>query len=414
MKNAISFNTNEENMVELLNEAEFMDSEEEAFAAIIKNPAVTWLKFVLTDDEPNGNKQRVPQSEFDNLIKTGVYMPVKMAFSGIKDGHEDSFALGVITNLRKVGNTVKAIAACWSRERQEDIDMLRKRIDEKKPINTSWEILYGDSETDESGITSLKDIALRAVTIVGMPAYGGRTPILAIASMGTKAFTDSLPDDSFLYIDGDTKLFPCKNKEGVLDIELIKESISSLSSNSELSDEIKQSLLEKATEFLTESTKSNEDIHDKEDKELKTIEELEMEVSTLKTALAEKDTAISEKEALLAEKEVELVSLNEYKENIEAEIKLNEKFASIKTKFTEAGIEKTEDYFVENKEKFLSLEESAVDFLLQELVSFKEATASTKEDEDELDEEGLPKIKGSDSDKPTLEQMAEFLNKKTS
>ena len=56
MKNAISFNTNQDNMVELLNEAEFMDSEEEAFAAIIKNPAVTWLKFVLTDDEPNWNK----------------------------------------------------------------------------------------------------------------------------------------------------------------------------------------------------------------------------------------------------------------------------------------------------------------------------------------------------------------------
>jgi len=412
MKNAISFNTNEENMVELLNEAEFMDLEEEAFATISKNPAVTWVKFVLTDDEPNGNKQRVPQSEFDNLINTGVYMPVKMAFSGIKEGHEESFPLGVMTNLRKAGNTIKAIAAFWSRERQEDIDMLKKRIKDKLPLNVSWEILYGDSETDENGVTTLKDTTLRGVTIVGMPAYGGRTPVLAIASKGTKAFTDSLPEDSFLYIDGDSKLFPCKNKEGILDEVLIKESISSLTSNTELSDEIKQSLLEKANEFLTESTKSKEDIQDKEDKELKTIEELESEVSALKTALAEKDTAISEKEALLTEKEAEITPLKEFKENIEAEAKLNEKFASIKTKFAEAGIEKTEEYFTENREKLLSLEESAFDFLLQEMVSFKEATAS--QNEEELDEEGLPKVKGSGGGKPSIKEMAEFLNKKTS
>ena len=32
------------------------------------NPYVTWVRFILTDDKPNGNGDRIPLEEFSNLI----------------------------------------------------------------------------------------------------------------------------------------------------------------------------------------------------------------------------------------------------------------------------------------------------------------------------------------------------------
>ena len=53
------------NELELINEG--LDKGE-SFASITLNPFVTWMKFILTDDKPNGNKQVIPENEFDNLI----------------------------------------------------------------------------------------------------------------------------------------------------------------------------------------------------------------------------------------------------------------------------------------------------------------------------------------------------------
>jgi hypothetical protein len=155
------------------------DSKEpgEAFASINLNPSVTWAKFVLTDDLPNANKQRVPSQEFDNLIKTGVYMPIKMAEGQISEGHAGAFPIGVISHLKKANNQVLGLAALWNKERPEDVDIIKKT----KNLQLSWEILYSESSKSEDGVEDLLGTALKGVTLVGMPAYQGRTPILTVA-----------------------------------------------------------------------------------------------------------------------------------------------------------------------------------------------------------------------------------------
>ena len=86
-----------ENQVELIKDKEYKFSE--ASTAVSLNPMLNWMKFVLLDDLPNGNKQRVPKEEFDNIIKTGIHMPIKVSAGEISPGHQGTFPIGVITNL---------------------------------------------------------------------------------------------------------------------------------------------------------------------------------------------------------------------------------------------------------------------------------------------------------------------------
>jgi hypothetical protein len=162
-----------------VSEFELMD--DVALASVSLNPTFRWCKFVLTDDQPNANKHRIPQDEFDNLIRTGINAPIKMAANHIADGHENAYPLGVITSLQKSGNKILGLAALWAEERKDDVDLIKKHYDEGQPVNLSWEVLYS-SEDYEDDVKVLKGTVLRATTFVGLPAYQGRTPILQVAS----------------------------------------------------------------------------------------------------------------------------------------------------------------------------------------------------------------------------------------
>src|ERR1035437_9304220 len=134
-------------------------SEDESFASISLNPAVTWAKFVLTDDLPNANRKRIPLKEFDNLIKTGIFMPIKMALGQIADGHALSFPVGVISHLKKVNNQIHGLAALWDRERPEDVKLIKDRFASGKQLQLSWEIMYRNESVMEDGVTDLEDTA---------------------------------------------------------------------------------------------------------------------------------------------------------------------------------------------------------------------------------------------------------------
>jgi hypothetical protein len=155
---------------------------EETFASLSLNPTIRWIKFILTDDKPNYNKQRVPQEEFANLIKTGVHMPIKMARKYIRDGHEFSVPIGTITSLGQKDDIVEGIAALWSKEFPNEVNVLEQMNAEGTAPQLSWEILYKNSIKEEGEVEALHDIALSAATIVNMPAYEGRTPIVGMAS----------------------------------------------------------------------------------------------------------------------------------------------------------------------------------------------------------------------------------------
>jgi len=152
-----------------------------ASASISLNPNVAWMKFLLTDDKHNANKQRIPREEFANVLRTGLFMPLKMAYGEISEGHNETFPLGVMTHLKTEGNSIQALAALWDRERHEDVEFLRSRYSEGKGIHISWELTYTDEENEDDGI-ALRNVSMNAATIVGMPAYEGRTPALALSS----------------------------------------------------------------------------------------------------------------------------------------------------------------------------------------------------------------------------------------
>lgn len=159
--------------------------ETEVISEIGQNPTFSWAKLIVCDDSPNANKMRVPEDEFNNLIKTGIFTPVKMARGKIS-GHEDAYGnpIGVITQMKKEDNTVKALAAFWKREREEDINYLKEMKSKGELPQVSWEIAYDDavSEIGEDGIQILRDVSLVGVAIVASPAYKGRTPIYELAS----------------------------------------------------------------------------------------------------------------------------------------------------------------------------------------------------------------------------------------
>jgi len=156
----------DDNVVELILKG--VDSSEEDFkeemaSFVIKNPMVTMAKFILTDDKPNKNGVTVPQSEFDNIIKSGIYMPIKMAYDTIEEDHEDAFPIGVITNLKKIKNKIVGLAAFWTKERPEDVAMLKEKFEEGEPINLSWELAAFEKETEDGGV-EVENASLRAAT----------------------------------------------------------------------------------------------------------------------------------------------------------------------------------------------------------------------------------------------------------
>lgn len=282
-------------------EFQFIDEEipeGETLAAISQNPTFRYCKFILTDDIPNVNKERIPLEEFDNLIRTGINAPIKMAAKEIKPGHKESFPLGVITALTKENNYIKGMAALWARERPEDVQMIKDLYDKGTPLNLSWEVLYTDKQEEDDGVIALRNTALRATTFVGLPAYAGRTPILAVAS----------------------------------------------------------------TDEPTEENK---------------LEELEI----LKAKVAELETALAAKDAELEQLKADNESLSSYKQEIEAAKEKEVKFAAIVTKFKDSGLVRTDEYFDTNKEKLLAMDENALDFMIQDLISFSAevaANASTR------------------------------------
>jgi hypothetical protein len=179
------------------------------------NPILSWMDFVFTDDRPNDNGVGVRAEQFASLIATGIYMPLKVAEGQVAPGHENALPLGVITNLvekySEVDQAKQLIgkAALWAEERPEDVAQLKSAFAAGEQLQISWELLYSDEEVDDNGTRWLKDPVVRAATIVGIPAYSGRTPVLAVAS---KTSDNSLEDNKVELEELQTKLAEATNE----------------------------------------------------------------------------------------------------------------------------------------------------------------------------------------------------------
>lgn len=321
----------------------------EAFASVSLNPYFQWAKIVVTDDLPNANKHRVPQEEFDNIIKTGIFAPIKMAESGISRGHDEAMGkpIGTISQLTKVGNKVIALAALWKKERPDDIEGLKKMFDTGLYPNVSWELSYAESSMEED-VEVLHGISLNGLAVVSQPAYEGRTAIFALAEKQN-------PLNKFL----DEALEAIPNL--------------TLTDGTKLSTELVEQLTASVNELYTkiDNILTNEDTSEKEEDKVdnetltQKIAELESEVETLNKAIQEKDTTIG--------------FLQEFKQTVEKEKADADKLGKIKERFDEAGIEKDDTFWTEKAELLLGLEDSALEFMIQELVINKDKSASTNE-----------------------------------
>lgn len=302
MENKTTFIANLEDLVQSLDGPE---TGGDATASLSSNPSVNYIKFTLTDDKPNGNKMRVPQEEFPNLINSGIYMPIKKAVNKIEKGHSESFPMGVITHLKQVEDKVKGIATLWSKERPKDVEQIKNELKAGKNVNLSWELTYDTEASEETdGITTLKNVFLTAATIVGLPAYRGRTSIEAFASDERKE---------------------------------------------EMADELEKEL----------------------EKAQKERDNFKSQLDELKQKSIEKDT--------------ELVGLKSFKAEVEKVESERKKLGTIKQKFTSAKIVKDDKYFEDNKEKLLSLDESTLEFMLQDLKVFTAPeTLENKEDKTKI------------------------------
>lgn len=291
-----------DNLEQLLSNVELIPleglDESDAFASVTLNPTLRWMKFILTDDQPNENKQRVPPTEFENLIKSGVHMPIKMANGKILPGHDEAYPIGVITNLKQTHNKIEGLAALWSRERPDDVEYIINEFRSGKTPQISWEIPFTEIK-EEDGIQNLTGICLRAATLVGLPAYAGRTPVLAVAS---------------------------KTDEGVINMP---------------------------------------------------------ELEALQTELAEAKVKLEELETAKASADEELKQLREFKAQVDKEQADAEKLATIKAKFAEAGLKKEDEYFITNRDMLLVLDEAALNFMVQELAAFAQASIN-KPDKPEI------------------------------
>jgi hypothetical protein len=406
MKNTTIIDTKVDDLVQLISKEDAQEQFGEAAASVIGvDSAITWAKFILTDDKPDANRQRIPSEEFDNLIKTGINKPIKMAMGGIKDGHEDAHPLGVITNLTKEGNKIVALAALWNRERGDDVAIIKELVNSDKPVNVSWEILYGASRI-KNGVQDLLDTALRAVTIVGMPAYAGRTPVLAVAARKwSPAYLDKLPDQNFMHIDNDgTRYFAFKDAEGLIDpsrFPVILEEIAQASIPQNTLKDIRAQVSRMASDASIVVNDEGINMEDTLD-----IKELEGKIAVLDAQLALANNALAAKEKELVDAletakkanetvqslEGEIAPLREFKQVADKATEKSVKLAAIKTKFETLKVAKDDTYFEENAEKLLGMDESGLDFMLQEMVAFKDTTSEGEGAASKKVTSGVPNI----------------------
>jgi len=280
------------------------------------NPNLGWLEFVLTDDQPNGNHQGVKREGFASLVETGLLMPLKMAKGEIKPGHNDAEPLGAIASLEEEESQVVGKAAIWKDERNGDYGMLKSMSAEGEPIGISWEIAFTESETDDDGTMWINDPTLLAATIVGVPAYGDRTPVLSVASQegADDADPDADPDNSEPASDGE----PADDGEP-------------------------------SDDDAGEPTDDNREGDDEE--------------------------AISADE--LAALQVELTELREYKEKREKEDAVAALLATRLNALSESGFEYTEEEVRNKQELWLDMSDEAFEAMLEVMISLNTAATTS-------------------------------------
>lgn len=152
-----------------------------------QHPYLKRVKFILTDDQPNENKQGIEYEDFPRIMASAVNAPIKMYYNRNNvGGHAGSFTIGHISavaeHITDTGiHQILAEGVLYADEFPNEVDFLEKTFAEGNAPGVSWELRYKDSVL-KKGINWLKGAVTTAATFVRHPAYGTRTALLALAS----------------------------------------------------------------------------------------------------------------------------------------------------------------------------------------------------------------------------------------
>lgn len=274
------------------------------------------LQFVFTDFQPNVNRQAIPVEESDNIIQSAINQPVKINFRGKAKGHLGAIPIGPIVSAYREGDRILAEAVMWKSEFKDVAEYLTKASAEEGGVNFSWELYYSDSE-EKDGISWLHDVTVAATTIVDVPAYQGRTPLLAIA-------------------------------EGKQMEELQKQM-------ADLTAELKS---------LREAQATLEG----------TIAEKDKTIAELQSALAEANATAETLKSL----ETEVEELRTFKADAEKAKAEAEAIAARKTKLAEAGIEMGDEAFNARKDTFLAMSDEVFEAYVKDMAAMAAKTKTAQ------------------------------------
>jgi hypothetical protein len=165
------------------------------------HPLMREVELILTDFEPNANKEGIPLEEAENIIKTAKNTPLKIAASESEyGGHSGAIPVGPITDVYMDTHdgkpVIKARALIWSDEFKQVYELIKSESNTREYVGTSWEVYYRAS--DKVGeVNWLRDVTFAGTCIVDSPAYGNRTKILKVAEK-TQMNSDSTGHDTDL------------------------------------------------------------------------------------------------------------------------------------------------------------------------------------------------------------------------
>lgn len=288
------------------------------------HPLQTKLSLILTDFEPNRNKQAVPKTEASNIIRYAVNSPLKINFDGDQVyGHKGARPIGTIIEPA-MGNdngreVIFAEAIVWNDINTDVVDHIRKAFAEG--IGTSWEIYYDTDQSvfDDNGVEWLGGCVFAGTCIVETPAYGpNRTRLLAIAEELNKRDDELMENELMPQVDEKTTAVSSDTLTG--DISDAMNTFSKLYEGLwgmlEEADQLERELattdITTVAEQFTKALSSIQKRFDALKEKAAKAELVEAELTTLKDGIAQAEVAKVEAEkletrkALLAELGIEI------------------------------------------------------------------------------------------------------------
>lgn len=330
------------------------------------HPLQTRLSLIITDFEPNRNRQAIPRAEAENILRTAANSPLKINFDGVEIfGHKGARPIGTIINP-VMGNdngreVIIAEARVWNDINPDVDEHIKKAFAEG--IGTSWEIYFDESKstTDDNGVDWLGGCVFAGTCIVDTPAYGpNRTRLLAIAEELNKREETELTENELMAKEEETV-----SKDVVETPAIAADTLTGDISNTM---DLFSQLYEGLWNMLEEA--------DQLERELATtdITTIAEQFTKALSSIQKRFNALKDKAANAELIEAELTTLKDGIAQAEVAKIEAQKLETRKTSLAEVGIEITD----ERKDFYLSMAEDAFTLYVEDLKTVKGNSAKAE------------------------------------